>query len=114
MPTEGASAMQPACKCPRRYGSEVKKGEVSGQAVAPVYEEKFWKKRVEDVPVRSGVPFDFIDVTQMWPNKNQSSCSSTNSFRKRMRKREQRQPKLINAGTKVKILHRSRMMMTRM
>jgi ribosome biogenesis protein MAK21 len=48
---KGASAMQPAASAPDGTGVKLMKGEVSGQAGAPVYEEKFWKKRVEDVPV---------------------------------------------------------------
>jgi ribosome biogenesis protein MAK21 len=43
--------MQPAAGAHDGAGVKLIKGEVLGGAGAPVNEEKFWKKRVEDVPV---------------------------------------------------------------
>ena len=49
--TKGASAMQPAASgIDGASGVKLMKGEVTN-GEAPVNDEKFWKRRVEDVPV---------------------------------------------------------------
>lgn len=47
---KGASAMQPAASGTDGTGVKLLKGEVSN-GVVPVNDEKWWKRRVEDVPV---------------------------------------------------------------
>jgi ribosome biogenesis protein MAK21 len=48
---KGASAMQPAASGNDGTGVKLLKGEVLGGTLGPVNEEKFWKRRVEDIPV---------------------------------------------------------------
>jgi ribosome biogenesis protein MAK21 len=43
--------MQPAANANDGTGVKLMKGEATGNAGAPVNEDKFWKRRVEDIPV---------------------------------------------------------------
>ena len=45
---KGASAMQPAASANDGSGVKLVKGDAAG---VPVNEEKFWKRKAEDVPV---------------------------------------------------------------
>lgn len=49
--SKGGSAMQPAASAHDGTGVKLMKGEVLNGAEAPVYDEKFWRRRPEDVPV---------------------------------------------------------------
>ena len=48
--------MQPAASVNDSTGVKLLKGEVLGGALVPVNEDKFWKKRAEDVPVEEVYP----------------------------------------------------------
>lgn len=48
---KGASIMQPAAGASDGTGVKLMKGEILGGAGVPVNEEKFWRRRVEDIPV---------------------------------------------------------------
>lgn len=42
--------MQPAASASDGTGVKLMKGEAAGGAGAPVNEDKFWKRRLEDIP----------------------------------------------------------------
>jgi len=88
--------MQPAASGIDSTGVKLLKGEVLSGALVPVNEEKFWKKRTEEVPVDEVYFQALSHVDRSLTDKGVSSYSSTNSFRRKMRRRERKQLRLIN------------------
>lgn len=103
--------MQPAATANDGTGVKLVKGEVVGGAGAPVNEEKFWKRRVEDIPVdQVWLRFD----AWLGYKLTDSECrySSTNSSHRRARRRKQRLLRLTNGKFMMKSLLIPRKQMT--
>lgn len=77
--SKGASAMQPAVSAADGVAVKRFKGEVSGGALPN--EEKFWKTRVEDVPVDEVRPLSVVYVTL---SHSAPRSSSTNTLREKI------------------------------